>query len=102
MRIILTLITMLFICSLNAQVSTAVKQDTQGNYVEMKTIKAQATEASLTAKAQKTSATFTDQQGTKFPVYLSASGKAFIVRKAKTSGNFYRCYLKNEATVGTN
>jgi hypothetical protein len=37
--------------------------------------------------------TFVDKTGVKYPVYLSKSGKAFILRKSKKTGKEYRQYL---------
>ena len=44
-------------------------------------------------KEQKTAYTYTDAKGQSYPIYLSASGKAFIKRISKKSGNEYRQYL---------
>lgn len=43
--------------------------------------------------AKKTSFTFEAKDGTKYPIYLSAKGKAFIIRKSKKTGKEYRQYL---------
>jgi hypothetical protein len=50
--------------------------------------KKQQTEQSLTATATKTKYLYND-----IPVWLSANGKYFIVKQAK-SGNFYKVYVE--------
>lgn len=44
-------------------------------------------------KETKTSFTYTDSKGNKYPIYLSASGKAFIKKVSKKSGKEYKQYL---------
>ena len=44
-------------------------------------------------KETKTQYTYTDSKGNKYPVYLSASGKAFIKKVSKKTGKEYRQYL---------
>lgn len=42
---------------------------------------------------QKTEYTYMDHQGQVYPIYLSSTGKAFIVRTSKRTGKEYRQYL---------
>lgn len=81
-------------CGLNAQ--TVTKQ-ADGNYVQAKIAATPKTLDDLTKNATKTEATYTTNKGEKFPVYLSASGRPFIIRTSKTSGNIYKSYLKETA-----
>lgn len=41
----------------------------------------------------KTDYTYKDKSGNVYPIYLSASGKAFIMRTSKKTGKEYRQYL---------
>ena len=66
-------------------------KDASGNYHYKS--KPPATIADLERNATKTEATYTDKNGVKYPVYLSASGKAFFIRTSK-AGKVYRTYLK--------
>lgn len=43
----------------------------------------------------KTKYTYIDKKGVSYPVYLSSTGKAFIVRVSKKTGKQYRQYLPN-------
>jgi len=45
------------------------------------------------AKETKTSFTYTDSKGNTYPVYLSASGKAFVKRTSQKTGREYKQYL---------
>lgn len=45
------------------------------------------------AKETKTDYTFTDRKGNTYPVYLSASGKAFVKRISQKTGKEYKQYL---------
>ena len=40
--------------------------------------------------------TYTTKDGTKYPIYLSRNGRAFIIRTSKKTGNEYRQYLGEE------
>lgn len=44
-------------------------------------------------KETKTQYTFTDSKGTKYPIYLSSSGKAFVKKVSKKTGKEYKQYL---------
>lgn len=44
-------------------------------------------------KETKTQYTFKDSKGNVYPVYLSASGKAFIKRVSKKTGKEYKQYM---------
>ena len=44
-------------------------------------------------KETKTEFTYTDSKGNIYPVYLSASGKAFIKRVSKKTGKEYKMYI---------
>lgn len=40
--------------------------------------------------------TWTDSKGTKYPIYLSSKGRAFIVKISKKTGKEYKQYLGEE------
>lgn len=42
---------------------------------------------------KKTEYTYTDKKGNVYPIYLSSTGKAFIVKTSKKTGKEYRQYL---------
>ncbi len=65
--------------------SQTVKMDASGNYVAVK-------DTTLNYKA--TGKTYTTEKGETFPVYLSKTGKLFVIRTSKTTGKEYRSYLK--------
>lgn len=53
------------------------------------------TQVSKTSKGEDkaTSYTYTDSKGTKYTVYLSAKGKAYIIRKSSKTGKEYKQYM---------
>lgn len=74
-----------------ASAQTTVIKDANGNYT---TAPAKPkTEAQLSEGATDTGKTFTDTKGKVFRVWLSASGKMFVISPTK-KGGFYRRYLK--------
>lgn len=87
----LTLFAALFLAGFAANCQTIATKTPDGNYQQ---IEIKPTIETLTAKATKTEATFTDKDGAKFPVWLSASGKSFIVKTSAKTGNAYRVYFK--------
>ena len=68
---------------LNAQ---TVQKTKDGNYIAVNVSKG-------AEKPKDTGKTFTDQQGNKYPVFISAKGKLFVIRTSK-AGNQYKQYLK--------
>ena len=46
-----------------------------------------------TSKETKTEFTYTDSKGNTYPVYLSSTGKAFVKKVSKKTGNEYKQYL---------
>lgn len=46
-----------------------------------------------TKKETKTGYTFQDKKGNVYPIYLSSTGKAFIIRISQRTGKQYRQYL---------
>ena len=72
------------ILSLNAQ---TVQKTSDGNYIAVVASK-------MAEKPKDTGKTFTDQQGNKYPVFISAKGKLFVIRVSKNTGKEYRQYLK--------
>lgn len=79
------IISSLFLLSSFALYSQTVKQDSKGNYYQVKT-------DSIKTTAKPTGKTFTDSKGTVYPVMVSKNGKLFIVRTSK-KGNRYNQYL---------
>lgn len=53
----------------------------------------QVSNTKTSGKETKTEFTYTDNKGNTYPVYLSASGKAFIKRVSKKTGKEYKMYL---------
>jgi hypothetical protein len=45
---------------------------------------------------RKTAATWVTKDGTKYPIYKSASGRCFILKVSKKSGKEYKYYLPKE------
>ena len=45
------------------------------------------------SEAIKTEYTYVDKRGVSYPIYLSSTGKAFIIRISKKTGKQYRQYL---------
>lgn len=44
-------------------------------------------------EVKKTEYVYTDKKGNTYPVYISSTGKAFIVKASKKTGKEYRQYL---------
>lgn len=63
-----------------------ITTDSQGNFVQVK-------DTASTGTAKLSGKTFTDASGKKYPVWVSAKGKYFVIRTSKT-GNKYKQYLK--------
>jgi hypothetical protein len=79
---------------------TSVTATQQGNTLtQVKEVKVPKTEAELIEGATKTELMFqpVDKDnkpvGQKLPVYKSETGKSFVLRTAKESGNLYRQYI---------
>ena len=75
----------LMLVSFGTMAQTKVTRDAQGNYIVAKR------DSTGTNKA--TGHTITDKEGISHPVYISARGKLYYNRTAK-SGNVYKCYIK--------
>ena len=73
----------LFYCACNADAE--VKRD-GNNFTQVST---------KTSKGEDkaTNYTYTDSKGTKYTVYLSAKGKAYIIRKSSKTGKEYKQYM---------
>lgn len=48
---------------------------------------------SVKTESKKSSYTYEDSKGNKYPIYISAKGKAYIVRVSKKTGKQYKQYL---------
>jgi hypothetical protein len=46
--------------------------------------------------ATKTQYVYTDKKGNSYPIYLSAKGKAFIIKVSKKTGKEYRQYIPSK------
>ena len=77
---------MLFSLSLGVQAQSVVKSGNTFTQVSNKGGKSG-------GKETKTQYTFKDSKGNVYPIYLSASGKAFIKRVSKKTGKEYRQYV---------
>lgn len=82
MKKLLLVAAVLFSSACFAQ-NAAVTKD--GNFVAVSKVK---------VEPVKTGKTFTTSDKQVYPVYQTASGKFFVIRKSKTTGNEYRQYLK--------
>jgi len=60
-----------------------VKQNSDGNYVAVAT----------KSESKPTGKTFTDKDGKKYPVYITKTGKLFVMKRSKKTGKEYRAYL---------
>ena len=83
------LILSLFLGSFSAFAQSKVVKDSSGNYVQI-SVRKSVSEGKLIGK------TFTTSKGEQFPIYVSESGKYYVIRTAKESGNQYKQYLKIE------
>lgn len=75
-----------------------IQKDGNGNYFSAKKEAATdqpATLETLTKNATKSAAWYTTSKGEKFPVWLSKSGAAFVVRTSK-AGKVYRQYMPKD------
>lgn len=81
----LLLLLSIVIASFTATAQNA-KVDAHGNYVAVKN-------ATVKNTGKNTGKTFTDTKGIVYPVYESAKGKLYYIRKSK-AGNEYKVYLK--------
>lgn len=70
-----------FSCNIHAQ-----------DYKQEGTTFIQTTSKSNSSKATKTGYTW-EKDGVKYPIYLSAKGKAYIIRTSKKTGKEYKQYL---------
>ena len=84
-KIIIAAIT-LFSLSLGVQAQSVVKSGNTFTQVNNKGGKSG-------GKETKTQYTFKDSKGNVYPVYLSASGKAFIKKVSKKTGKEYKQYV---------
>lgn len=83
-QIVLVLL-MLLACFANSFAQNVTK-DANGNYIAIKSVD--------TTKAIPTGKTYTDTKGIVYPVYKSRTGKLYVIKTSKTSGNKYNYYLK--------
>lgn len=67
--------------------SAAQNVERQGNTFVQKKSEGQ------TKSATKTSYVYKDNKGNSYPVYLSAKGKAFIIKVSKKTGKEYKQYM---------
>jgi hypothetical protein len=65
-----------------------VTKDAAGNFHAIKT------EARVQDPGKPMGKTYTDSKGKKYPVYVSKTGKMFVLRTSAKSGKEYRQYLK--------
>lgn len=66
--------------------SQTVTIDKNGNYVQSKSLD--------TVKVVNTGKTFTTSKGETYPVYITKTGKLYVLRTSKKTGNKYKMYLK--------
>jgi hypothetical protein len=63
-----------------------VTQDKNGNYIQSKTVD--------TVKGVPTGKTFITAKGEEYPVFKTKTGKLYVLRISKNTGNYYKQYLK--------
>lgn len=80
--VLIALVKVLFIIS--AQAQQKVIQDSTGNYVAARI---------CNPKPEATGKIYTDRKGDVYPVYQTAGGKLYILRKSKKTGKEYKYYL---------
>lgn len=78
---------MLFSLNVGVQAQSVVKSG--NNFTQVSNNKGEKS----SGKETKTKYTYTDSKGNVYPIYLSASGKAFIKKVSKKTGKEYRQYL---------
>lgn len=83
------LLMLLVTSALHSTAQTVFEKDANGIMVQQQTIH---TQQQALGNGIATGEQFKDLQGNLYPVYKSAKGRLFIVRKAK-SGNHYKVYL---------
>jgi len=66
----------------------SVKLDASGNYVALKSTRHIDTIKNNTGK------TYTDSKGIKYPVYITATDKLYVIRVSKNTGKSYKYYLR--------
>lgn len=72
----------------SAATAQTVKKDNSGNYVSVSTVNKSAD--------KKTGEFFVTSKGEKFPIYVSSTGKYYVIRVSKNTGKEYKQYLKLE------
>lgn len=77
---------MFVLISLSAAAQTKVKIDSTGNFIAL-------SQRPDTIAGEPTGKYLTVKDGTRYPVYLSATGRYYIVRTSKKTGKQYKQYL---------
>jgi len=88
MKIIIVTFALILMALVKVNAQT-VTTDVNGNFVAVKTNR-------VKADAKETGKTYTDNKGNIYPVMVSVSGKLFVIKTSKNTGNEYRMYLKIE------
>lgn len=83
MKTIIVLISLMLSLTLSSQ----VKVDSKGNYIEVSKVNSGKRDTVDTGK------TYTNTKGITFKVFKSSTGKLYVGKVSK-SGNYYRYYLK--------
>lgn len=81
------LILLLFLAAAGTTQAQTVKKDANGNYITIRQTYVKDTVLRATGH------TYTDSKGKVYPVYISQSGKLFVMRTS-AKGNVYKMYLK--------
>lgn len=84
--LIIWLVIILILASIGAMAQTTVKRNEKGLFCEVK--QPSDTEAKLTGDS------FIDSKGKLYPVYVSKSGKYYVLHTSKKTGATYKHYLK--------
>ena len=76
----------MMLLSLNMGINAQSAQRQGNNFTQVSNPK-------TSGKETKTEFTYTDSKGNVYPVYLSATGKAFIKKVSKKTGKEYKMYM---------
>lgn len=82
------LLALMILAFTSCTAQTRVKQDANGNFITVKDSTKAKSEGKPTGK------TYTDTKGVVYPVFITSSGKYYINKVSKNTGNEYKQYLK--------
>ena len=77
------LITMSLLCISLHSIGQKITVDKDGNY-----------HAAVKPADKPTGKTYTDDKGVVYDIYATSKNKIYVIRKSKSTGKEYKCYLK--------